>query len=45
MNLICGGFETAPEECSIPMSSDQPAPGFGWSGAAPATAGGAECES
>ncbi len=45
MTLICGGFETAPEECSTPMSSDQPAPGFGWSGAAPATGGGAECES
>jgi hypothetical protein len=45
MDLICGGFETAPEECSTPMSSDQPAPGFGWSGAAPATGGGAECGS
>jgi hypothetical protein len=45
MDLICGGFETAPEECATEMSSDQPAPGFGWTGAAPASGGGAECGS
>ncbi len=45
MTTICGGFETQPEECGAEMSTDQPAPGFGWSGAAPASGGGANCGS
>ncbi len=43
MDAICAGFETQPKECETEMSSDQPASGFGWSGAAPASGGGAEC--
>ncbi len=28
--VICGGFETAPEECSTELSSASPTPGFGF---------------
>ncbi len=45
MDIICGGFETAPEECNAEMSSDQPAPGFGWTGATPSGGASAECGS
>lgn len=41
LNTICAGFEEAPDECSVALSGDTPAPGFG-SGVTSASAA-AEC--
>ena len=38
---ICAGFEVAPEECDVELSSDSPSPGFGYSGSGSNTA--ADC--
>lgn len=32
LQTICSGFNNAPEECNAPISSETPAPGFGYGG-------------
>ncbi len=41
LDRVCAAFTTAPSECSIQLSTDTPAPGFGYDGTGSATP--AEC--
>lgn len=43
LTAICGAFNTAPEQCSQTLSTDQPSPGFGSTAGAATTGTNAQC--